>query len=68
MLGYLPVNLTEDDVKREDLKYVIQKLKGGEDNKPKVTDDDMTGGYQFRKDRSKLHEPLQKLRKRRQSQ
>ena len=55
----LAVVLTDEEVKDEDLEELVHSVKDGE-TKPKITDQEITGGEQFRKARSRLNPPRRK--------
>ena len=55
----LAVVLTDEEVKSEKLEELVHTVKDGE-TKPKVTDQEITGGEQFRKQRSRLNSPKRK--------
>ena len=55
----LAVVLTDEEVKNEELEELVHTVKDSE-TKPKVTDQDITGGEQFRQERSRLNPPRRK--------
>ena len=51
--------MTDDELKNEELEELVHSVKEGE-TEPKITDQEMTGGEQFRNARSRLNPPKSK--------
>ena len=54
---FLAVTLTPEEIKREGVEDIAHTLKAEVESAPKITDQEITGGDQFRNERSKLNPP-----------